>query len=46
MEERDYFTDWMMHSLEMQLSAYDKRLMAGEVEVGAKRPRTLLRDAD
>lgn len=46
MEERDYFTEWMMHSLEMQLSAYDKRLLAGEVEVGAKRQRTLLRDED
>ena len=46
MEEREYFTEWMMHSLEMQLSAYDKRLLAGEVDVGAKRPRTLLRDED
>jgi hypothetical protein len=32
MEEREYFSDWMAHSVEMQLSTYDKRLAAGEVQ--------------
>ena len=44
MAEREYFSDWMAHSVEMQLSTYDKRLAAGEVQPGAKRARTLLRD--
>ena len=46
MAEREYFSDWMAHSVEMQLSTYDKRLAAGEVQPGAKRARTLLRDEE